>query len=148
MFTHLRAWAFPRVWRCGVWRYLRNIGEVISPRFFIVIIQPSKDFHIYHSLTCERLKKHEKTITLALLSAMLLPYSANAQGVKFGKRYMKQRVEQRRQNAAKEAVAKAAKETAVLKASSDNILDEYEEKDGDRITPMTRTICARQREST
>lgn len=75
----------------------------------------------------------KKTITLALLSAMLLPYSANAQGVKFGKRYMKQRVEQRRQNAAKEAVAKAAKETAVLKASSDNILDEYEEKDGDRI---------------
>lgn len=30
------AWAFTRIWCNGVWRYLRNVDEVISPRFFIV----------------------------------------------------------------------------------------------------------------
>ena len=32
----LIAWAFTRVWCKGVWRYLRNVDEVFSPRFFIV----------------------------------------------------------------------------------------------------------------
>lgn len=60
-------------------------------------------------------------------------YSASAQGVKFGKRYMKQRMELRKQEAAKKAAAKAAKETQTLKANANNILDEYEERDEDRI---------------
>ena len=30
------AWAFTRIWSYGVWRYLRSIDEVFSPRFFIV----------------------------------------------------------------------------------------------------------------
>lgn len=63
----------------------------------------------------------------------MMSYSASAQGVKFGKRYMKQRMELRKQEAAKKAAAKAAKETQTLKANANNILDEYEERDEDRI---------------
>lgn len=75
----------------------------------------------------------KKAFALALLSAVIMSYPANAQGVKFGKRYMKQRMEQRKQEAAKKAAANAAKETQALKANANNNLDEYEEKDGDRI---------------
>lgn len=74
-----------------------------------------------------------KVFTLAIVSALMMSYSASAQGVKFGKRYMKQRMELRKQEAAKKAAAKAAKETQTLKANANNILDEYEEKDEDRI---------------
>ena len=74
-----------------------------------------------------------KVFTLAIVSALMMSYSASAQGVKFGKRYMKQRMELRKQEAAKKAAAKAAKETQALKANANNILDEYEEKDEDRI---------------
>lgn len=74
-----------------------------------------------------------KVFTLAIVSALMMSYSASAQGVKFGKRYMKQRMELRKQEAAKKAAAKAAKETQTLKANANNILDEYEERDEDRI---------------
>lgn len=30
------AWAFTRIWCKGVWRYLKSVDEVNSPRFFIV----------------------------------------------------------------------------------------------------------------
>jgi len=30
------AWAFTRLGVLGVWRYLKNISEVISPRFLFV----------------------------------------------------------------------------------------------------------------
>ena len=75
----------------------------------------------------------KKTFTLTLLAAVLLSQSANAQGVKFGTRYMKQRIEMRKQAAAKKAAARAAKETKALKAQADGILDEYQEKVGDCI---------------
>lgn len=68
-----------------------------------------------------------------MLAAVLLSQSAHAQGVKFGTRYMKQRIEMRKQEAAKKAAARAAKETKALKAQSGNILDEYQEKVDDCI---------------
>ena len=74
-----------------------------------------------------------KAFTLTLLAAVLLSQSAGAQGVKFGTRYMKQRIEMRKQAAAKKAADRAAKETKALKAKSDGILDEYQEKVGDCI---------------
>ena len=30
------SWAFTRIWLLGVWRYLRNVDEAISPRFLFV----------------------------------------------------------------------------------------------------------------
>lgn len=33
------AWAFTHVCGYGVWRYLKNVDEVISPRFFIVSLR-------------------------------------------------------------------------------------------------------------
>ena len=74
-----------------------------------------------------------KLFVLTLLAAAFMSQSAGAQGVKFGTRYMKQRIELRKQAAAKKAAARAAKETTALKAQSGNILDEYEEKVDDRI---------------
>ncbi len=74
-----------------------------------------------------------KLFVLTLLAAAFMSQSAYAQGVKFGTRYMKQRIELRKQAAAKKAAARAAKETKALKAQSGNILDEYEEKVDDRI---------------
>ena len=64
---------------------------------------------------------------------MLLSQAAFSQGVKFGRYYMKQRMEQRRMEAARKAAANAAKETKAMKANSGVILDEYEDKDGDRV---------------
>lgn len=74
-----------------------------------------------------------KSFVLTLLAAAFMSQSAGAQGVKFGTRYMKQRIELRKQAAAKKAAARAAKETKALKAQAGNILDEYEEKVDDRI---------------
>ena len=74
-----------------------------------------------------------KETALTLLAAALLSQASYAQGVKFGTRYMKQRIELRKQAAAKEAADRAAKETTALKAQAGNILDEYEEKVDDRI---------------
>ena len=74
-----------------------------------------------------------KSFVLTLLAAAFMSQSAGAQGVKFGTRYMKQRIELRKQAAAKEAADRAAKETTALKAQAGNILDEYEEKVDDRI---------------
>ena len=75
----------------------------------------------------------KKETALTLLAAALLSQASYAQGVKFGTRYMKQRIELRKQAAAKEAADRAAKETKALKVQSGNILDEYEEKVDDRI---------------
>ena len=75
----------------------------------------------------------KKETALTLLAAALMSQAAYAQGVKFGTRYMKQRIELRKQAAAKEAADRAAKETKALKAQAGNILDEYEEKVDDRI---------------
>ena len=74
-----------------------------------------------------------KSFVLTLLAAAFMSQSAGAQGVKFGTRYMKQRIELRKQAAAKKTAARAAKDTKALKAQSGNILDEYEEKVDDRI---------------
>ena len=74
-----------------------------------------------------------KSFVLTLLAAAFMSQSAGAQGVKFGTRYMKQRIELRKQAAAKKAAARAAKETTALKAQSGNILDEYQEKVGDCV---------------
>lgn len=74
-----------------------------------------------------------KSFVLTLFAAAFMSQSAGAQGVKFGTRYMKQRIELRKQAAEKKAAARAAKETKALKAQSGNILDEYEEKVDDRI---------------
>lgn len=75
----------------------------------------------------------KKAITLTLVSALFVPFAANAQGVKFGKRYMKQRMVQRRLDAARKATVTALRETQALKVSKNNALDEYEEREGDRI---------------
>ena len=75
----------------------------------------------------------KKTFTLTLLSALLLGQSANAQGVKFGRRYMKQRVEAHKLADARQAAAAAVKETKALNMSAGGALDEYEEKVDDRI---------------
>lgn len=74
-----------------------------------------------------------KSFVLTLLAAAFMSQSAGAQGVKFGTRYMKQRIELRKQAAAKKAAARAAKETKALKAQAGNILDEYQEKVGDCV---------------
>lgn len=74
-----------------------------------------------------------KSFVLTLLAAAFMSQSAGAQGVKFGTRYMKQRIELRKQAAAKKAAARAAKETKALKAQAGNILDEYQEKVDDCI---------------
>ena len=74
-----------------------------------------------------------KAFTLTLLAAAFMSQSAGAQGVKFGTRYMKQRIELRKQAAAKKAAARAAKETTALKAQAGNILDEYQEKVDDCV---------------
>lgn len=37
------AWAFTRLSGNGVWRYLKNIGEVISPRFLFAFFTPFQD---------------------------------------------------------------------------------------------------------
>lgn len=75
----------------------------------------------------------KKETALTLLATALLSQASYAQGVKFGTRYMKQRIELRKQAAAKEAADRAAKETTALKSQAGNILDEYEEKVDDRI---------------
>lgn len=74
-----------------------------------------------------------KSFVLTLFAAAFMSQSAGAQGVKFGTRYMKQRIELRKQAAAKKAAARAAKETKALKAQAGNILDEYQEKVDDCI---------------
>ena len=74
-----------------------------------------------------------KSFVLTLLAAAFMSQSASAQGVKFGTRYMKQRIELRKQAAAKKAAAHAAKETKALKAQAGNILDEYREKVDDCV---------------
>lgn len=75
----------------------------------------------------------KKAIILLLATAMLMPLTANAQGVKFGKRYAKQRIEQRQKAAEIKAAAEAAVLKVQMKTASGNILDEYEEKEDDRI---------------